>query len=131
MASMQAPITVADEMLCEAAQMNPGPWVMHSQYVGLAARNIAQSCPHLDGNKAYAFGILHDIGRRYGITNMRHVIDGYRFCLEKGFSDAAKICLTHSFPYKDIKEAFGKWDCTDTELLRTISVTPPMMNMIC
>jgi hypothetical protein len=108
-------IETAEEILNEAAEINPGPWVMHSQYVGLAAKNIAEACPHLDSEKAYILGLLHDIGRRCGITNMRHSIDGYHFCKEKGLHDAARICLTHSFPYKYIREAFGKWDCTDAE----------------
>lgn len=108
-------VEMAEQLLEEAVQMNPGPWVKHSQYAGLAARNIAQVCPDIDSDKAHALGMLHDIGRRFGVTGMRHSIDGYRFCLEKGLPDAAKICLTHSFPYKDIKEAFGKWDCTDEE----------------
>ncbi len=108
-------VEMAEELLEEASRMNPGPWVKHSQYAGLAARNIAQSCPDLDAEKAHALGMLHDIGRRFGVTGMRHSIDGYHFCMEKGLPDAAKISLTHSFPDKDIKEAFGKWDCTDDE----------------
>ncbi len=108
-------VETAEELLEEASRMNPGPWVKHSQYAGLAARNIAQCCLSLDSEKAHALGMLHDIGRRFGVTGMRHSIDGYHFCMEKGLPDAAKISLTHSFPYKDIKEAFGKWDCTDNE----------------
>lgn len=105
----------ADEILNEAAHLNPGPWVQHSQFTGLAARNIAGACPNLDSGKAYALGTLHDIGRRVGFSSMRHCIDGYAFCTEIGLHDAAKICMTHSFPYKDIREAFGRWDCTDDE----------------
>jgi hypothetical protein len=97
--------------------MNPGPWIQHSQHVGLAARYIAQSCAHLDADKAYCLGILHDIGRRYGKTDMRHSIDGYYFCTKHGMNDAARICLTHSFPCGDIREACGHWDCTDDEYL--------------
>jgi hypothetical protein len=81
----------------------------------LAATNIAQFCPHLDGGKAYVLGVLHDIGRRNGITDLRHCIDGYAYCRDKGYQDAARICITHSFPYKDIREALGKWDCTGDE----------------
>jgi hypothetical protein len=32
-----------------------------------------------------------------------------------GFDRAARICLTHSFPYKNPHAVFGEWDCTDTE----------------
>ena len=60
-------------------------------------------------------GMLHDIGRRVGVTGMRHIIDGYNYLMEKGFYKVAKVCLTHSFDCKDIKSAFGTWDCTEDE----------------
>jgi hypothetical protein len=108
-------VQLAEDILNEAEQMNPGPWAMHSKYVGLAAKHIAEACPQLDSDKAYTLGLLHDIGRRCGIASMRHSIDGYNYCMERGFEDAAKVCLTHSFPAQDINEAFGKWDCSDDE----------------
>ncbi|HEY8893157.1 MAG TPA: hypothetical protein VIM70_23295 [Clostridium sp.] len=46
---------------------------------------------------------------------MRHIIDGYNFAMEKGFYHVAKVCITHSFDCKDIKSAFGKWDCSEQE----------------
>lgn len=105
----------AELLLEEARKLNPGPWIEHSMFVGKAARFIAENCPNLNPDTAYAVGLLHDIGRRYGVTSMRHSIDGYSFLIEKGYDLAAKICLTHSFPYKNINEAFGKWDCSDEE----------------
>ena len=30
----------------------------------------------------------------------RHILDGYRYLLALGYDDAARICLTHSFPLK-------------------------------
>jgi len=42
---------------------------------------------------------------------MRHIIDGYHFLMSKGYADAARICLTHSFPVQDAESAAGKWDC--------------------
>lgn len=59
--------------------------------------------------------MLHDIGRRAGITGLRHIIDGYNFASEKGFHRVAKVCITHSFDYKDIRAGFGKWDCSEEE----------------
>ena len=47
-----------------ARNLNPGPWVDHSKNVGIAARNITQKIPDMDSEKAYIFGLLHDIGRR-------------------------------------------------------------------
>lgn len=106
----------AEALLDEASRLNPGPWVQHSLYVAQAAQRIAEHHPSLDLQRAYILGCLHDIGRRAGITGMRHVIDGYAYLTELGFDDAARICLTHSFPYKNPQAVFGEWDCTLEEL---------------
>lgn len=110
----------AEAFLAEAQRMNPGPWVDHSLYAGLAARNIAAGVPGLDCEAAYVLGCLHDIGRREGRSNMRHLFDGYRFLGERGFDNAARVCLTHSFPAGDIDEFFGPRDSppADVEFLR-------------
>lgn len=105
----------AKAILEESSCLNPGPWVEHSIYVGQCAALIAEHDPELDKNRADILGMLHDIGRRFGKTNMRHVIDGYSFLMERGYPDAARICMTHSFPYQYIDAIFGKWDCTDEE----------------
>ena len=62
----------AELWLQEAGELNPGPWVAHSRYVAEAARNIAARLPTLDVEAAYVLGLLHDIGRRAGVTGMRH-----------------------------------------------------------
>ena len=81
-----------------AGEMNPGPWVKHSINTGLAAKNIAEKVPGMDAERAYVFGLLHDIGRRFGITDIpTHVYDGYKYCMEKGWDEVAKICMTHSY----------------------------------
>lgn len=107
--------SIAERMLEEAGKMNPGPWILHSKYVAQAALNIAACCSQLDTEKSYILGLLHDIGRRYGKTDMRHSLDGYTYCCENGFPAAGKICMTHSFPNHNIGEAFGKWSCTEEE----------------
>lgn len=104
----------AEEMLEKAVKLNPGPWREHSIHTAEAAKYIAENAG-MDGEKAYILGLLHDIGRIAGVTGMRHILDGYNFCIESGFSECGKICLTHSFPTKDLREAFGKWDCDDKE----------------
>ena len=82
-----------------AEQLNPGPWVKHSLNVGVAARNIAQRVPGMDENKAYIVGMLHDIGRRVGIVNIpKHVYEGYKYAMDKGWDEVARICMTHSYP---------------------------------
>lgn len=102
-------------ILNEAENLNPGPWVQHSLYVGQAAKLIAENCEGMDSEAAYIVGMLHDIGRRCGVTNMRHSLDGYTYAVEKGYDFLGRICITHSFPTKNIKEAFGKWDCSEEE----------------
>lgn len=99
----------------EADKLNPGAWIAHDKVVGICAKMIAEKCDNLDSTVAYALGLLHDIGRRFGITDMRHILDGYYFMKEQGFEDSAKICMTHSFPYKAIASYNGRNDCTDEE----------------
>jgi len=99
----------AKEMLDEAAQMNPGPWVAHSRVTARAAWLIATELPDLDPEAATILGYLHDIGRREGVHGMRHAIDGYRFLAGQGFDDAARICLTHSYPIP-IAASGSDWD---------------------
>lgn len=89
-----------------AGELNPGPWVKHSENVGLAAKNIAHMVPELDENKAYILGLLHDIGRRVGVVNIpKHVYEGYKYCMGKGWDDAARICMTHSYVF--MKDEFN------------------------
>lgn len=106
----------AHALLDEAAGRNPGPWVAHSRHVAEAARRIAARHPGLVSETAYVLGLLHDIGRREGVTGMRHVLDGYRYLAGLGFQDAARVCLTHSFAIKRLEAIFGVWDCTPEEL---------------
>lgn len=105
----------AEELLAAASQRNPGPWVEHSRYVAGAAAIIAQHHPTLDPERATVLGLLHDIGRREGVTGMRHIIDGYTFLKSLGYDAAARIALTHSFPTQNIREAYGNWDCLPQE----------------
>ena len=95
-----------------AGKMNPGPWTEHSLNVAKAARYIAECCEDLDSEKAFVCGLLHDIGRRTGIAAVRHIIDGYDYAISKGWDEVARVCLTHSFPVKDIDADIGKKDIT-------------------
>ena len=105
----------AEILLDDGRKLNPGKWIEHSMYVGKAAQLISQNCSNLNPEIALILGMLHDIGRRFGVTSMRHSIDGYNFLIKKGYDLPAKICITHSFPYKEINAVFGKWDCTNKE----------------
>ncbi len=85
-----------------AGKLNPGPWIEHSENVGKAAAYIAGYLPAMDEEKAYVLGILHDIGRRVGIVNIpKHVYKGYCYMMDKGWGEAAKICMTHSYPLRE------------------------------
>ena len=64
-------------LLEEAGELNPGPWIEHSIYAGKAAQLIAQNCEGIDSETALIFGMIHDIGRRFGVTGMRHGINEY------------------------------------------------------
>jgi hypothetical protein len=106
----------AEALIQEARALHPGPWVQHSCFVGKAAEAIAGQHPRLDPQRAFILGYLHDIGRRAGVADMRHTLDGYYFLMEQGFETAARICLTHVFPVKRLEAVAGKWDCTRQEL---------------
>ena len=105
----------AKAFIKEAQELNAGPWVQHSFFVGKAAEAIAKHHSKLDPQTAFILGYLHDIGRRAGVGDMRHTLDGYYFLTEKGFDHAARICITHVFPLKHINSVAGKWDCTKLE----------------
>lgn len=101
---------IAEKALEEANKANPGPWYDHSKYVALACQNIASKCPDMDADTAYVYGILHDIGRYAGVTSEKHLIDGYRYCIERGWEKAAQICISHAFMIKDISTSIGIFD---------------------
>ena len=110
-----------------AVQNNPGPWEQHSLVAADNARRIAEKVPGMDPDKAYIMGLLHDIGRRVGVTGMRHIVDGYRYMMTLGEADIATICITHSYPVKDPELFAGKHDCTPEEkaLVRQILESRP------
>lgn len=107
----------AEQALTDAGKSNPGKWTDHSRYVAQACQNIAEKCPHLDAEKAYLCGLLHDIGRHAGVTSEKHLIDGYRYCMERGWEKQAQICISHAFIIQDIETSIGTWDVTEEEYL--------------
>ena len=105
----------AELELEHAGTLNPGAWVEHSRFVALACQNIAARCKNLSADQAYCFGLLHDIGRYAGISSERHLIDGYRFCMERGWEKAAQICISHAFMIQDIHTSIGTFDVTEED----------------
>lgn len=100
----------AMKLLEEGYRRNPGAWKDHSIITAECAYKIAERCAGMEPEKAYILGLLHDIGRREGITYIAHVIDGYRYLTALGYDEAARICITHSFARQDIKDYIGKID---------------------
>lgn len=98
-----------------AARLNPGPWEQHSISVAENARRIAERIESMNCDKAYVLGLLHDIGRRAGTKGILHIFDGYDYMMGMGQEEIAHICLTHSFPVKDVNTYFGKYDCSDEQ----------------
>jgi len=109
-------IQQANEQLQTAYQKNPGPWVEHSRSVAENARRIAEHTDCIDPDTAYTMGLLHDIGRAAGISGIRHIFDGYDRMNELCQPTIARICLTHSFPLKNIHAFQGSFDCSKQQL---------------
>lgn len=106
----------AEELLKEAEKCNPGAWVNHSRVVAHCAEKIAEECDDMNSDKAYILGLLHDIGRKFGIRHLGHVSDGYSYMISLGYDEVAKICLTHSFNIQTNDVYIGNFDTTQEEL---------------
>lgn len=102
-----------DNLLKKGFKNNPGPWVYHSYTVGETAKLIARDIG-LDENLSYAQGALHDIGRSYGFSRIKHILDGYNM-LKDEYPLVAKVCMTHSFPIKDVRSYGGEIDVKKKE----------------
>lgn len=100
----------AEAALAWAEEQNPGPWSAHSRYVAEACQNIASYCPGLSAERAYVLGLLHDIGRYAGVTSERHLLDGYRYCMERGWIKAAQVCISHAFMIQNVSTSIGTFD---------------------
>lgn len=103
-------------LLNEANKLNCGRWFEHSLNVAKCAEIIAKNTEYLDSEKAFVLGLLHDIGRRFGFSHIKHVYDGMIFLDEKNFYEGARICLTHSFPIQTIYCYNGKLDLSKEKL---------------
>ena len=106
----------AVELLCEGVECNPGAWGKHCLTAAHCAEKIADACTGMDSEKAYILGLLHDIGRKFGVRHLGHVSDGYTYMKSLGYDEVAGICLTHSFNNHTVDEYIGKFDVSDEEL---------------
>ena len=113
---------MAEYLLSEGVAKNPGPWKEHSLAVARAAEKIAlavnknRGTEKLNPEQAYIYGLLHDIGRQQGYTYIAHVYDGYHFLMSRGYENAARICLTHSFNLQTTDDYIGKIDITSHQM---------------
>lgn len=104
----------AERLLIEAEACNPGPWGNHSRVAAMCAEKIAAAAG-IDKEKAYVLGLLHDIGRKFGVKHLGHVYDGYQYMKELGYDEVARICLTHSFSVPDLEVYIGNRDISDKQ----------------
>lgn len=104
----------ATELLEWAHGQNPGPWREHSLHAARAARAIAERCG-MDADRAWVLGALHDIGRYEGVRGLHHAVAGYALLTERGDSEAARVCVTHSFPDGCFDHFNGKRDVSPEE----------------
>ena len=105
----------AEALLAWAHARNPGAWREHSRVVARAAQAIAEKC-RMDGERAYVSGLLHDIGRYEGVRGLHHVYAGWALMHQRGYPGIAAICMSHSFPVRQLGAYSGKADCTAEEL---------------
>ncbi len=72
---------------------------MHSKTVANAALLIAKNTSELDSNKAYSYGLMHDIGKFYLPKSemYKHPRIGYDL-MKNSHPDIANICISHPFP---------------------------------
>lgn len=106
----------AQRLLTEAESCNPGQWGDHSRVAAHCAEKIAAACDGMDAEKAYVLGLLHDIGRKFGVSHMKHIWDGYTYMMSLGYEEVAKICLTHSFSIQNIHDYIGRFDIEDDKV---------------
>ncbi len=105
----------AEKLLCDGEIKSPGGWASHSRVAARAAEIIAVHSGSLDSEKAYILGLLHDIGRSFGESQMRHIYDGYQYMMSLGYDEVARVCLTHSFNCHRLDDYVGSCDITSDE----------------
>lgn len=104
----------AEAELRLAEQLNPGKWGEHSRVVARASEIIAAAAG-MDSEKAYIYGLLHDIGRRIGFCGQKHIYGGCKYAMEKGWPEIARISLTHSYLKNDAYFGVSAYDGPEEE----------------
>lgn len=73
---------------------------VHGRGVAYVAEKIAKHAG-MDADKAYTFGLLHDVGKEPH-SGWGHIMIGYEKMMNEDLPEVARICLTHSFPVKSV-----------------------------
>lgn len=76
-------------------KINTSHWMGHCLLEGKLAGQLAKKMG-LDVSRAQKLGILHDYGRKI-LHNTNHITIGYEELYDRGWSEEAIGCLTHSF----------------------------------
>lgn len=107
------------KLIRDGLLFNPGPWGKHCLTAAHCAEKIASACGDMDVEKAYILGLLHDIGRKFGVRHLGHVYDGYVYMKSLGYDEAAKICLYYNVHLMDdnipLDGVFHGYDELDNE----------------
>ena len=61
------------KLIRDGLLFNPGPWGKHCLTAAHCAEKIASACGDMDVEKAYILGLLHDIGRKFDVTDEFYV----------------------------------------------------------
>ena len=79
----------------------------HVKIVANAAKRIANKSDCLDPEKAYTYGLMHDIGKFFlsKKESYKHPLLGYEL-LKDNYIDIAEICLSHPFPTPSFDDYF-------------------------
>lgn len=59
------------KLIRDGLLFNPGPWGKHCLTAAHCAEKIASACGEMDVEKAYILGLLHDIGRKFGVRRFK------------------------------------------------------------
>lgn len=78
------------------------------------ARYIANACRDIDARSAYVLGLVCSAGYLTGDKDS-YPFEGYKLMTARGCHDAARICLTHAFPYSDVEKYRDTIKCGDED----------------
>ena len=97
------------KLIRDGLLFNPGPWGKHCLTAAHCAEKIASACGDMDVEKAYILGLLHDIGRKFGVRYLGHVSDRYTYM--KSFWSMKKRYSLPVFPQRKSSENSSLQNC--------------------